>query len=304
MGQLPTVVLVASVTVALAAVLFTWALASGTSAARRRTLGNLQRDFSVEGGARRDPASTSPGLALLARRLTPTGAVARLDRLLAGAGRPAAWPMDRVLVTKLLLGALGGALGAWMLTNNAGGRNLILAPALLLVGWFLPEILLYNSATKRRKAIRLKLPDVLDQLTIAVEAGLGFEATIGHVGRNTGGPLGEELIRTLQDIQVGTPRRAAYRALADRVGVDDLTRFVRAIIQAEQYGVSIASVLNSQAREMRVKRRQRAEEAAMKIPVKVVFPLIVVIMPALFIVVLGPAVLSAARAFQGGLIGL
>lgn len=202
----------------------------------------------------------------------------------------------------MLLGLFGGALGALLVGTEPSGRNLVLAPTLLAFGWFLPDILLYNTATKRRKSVRLTLPDVLDQMTIAVEAGLGFEAAMAHVGRNTEGPLGEELIRTLQDIQVGSPRRGAYRALADRVGLDDLTRFVRAIIQAEQYGVSVASVLGAQAREMRIKRRQRAEEAAMKIPVKVVFPLILFIMPTLFIIVLGPAVINLLSAFQGGLI--
>lgn len=142
-------------------------------------------------------------------------------------------------------------------------------------------------------------------MTIAVEAGLGFEAALAHVGRNAAGPLGEELVRTLQDIQVGKTRRAAYEDLADRVQVDDLKRFVRAIIQAEQHGVSVATVLNVQAREMRIKRRQRAEEQASKVPVKVVMPLILFILPTLFIIILGLAALwiidSFSRVTIGGL---
>ena len=125
-------------------------------------------------------------------------------------------------------------------------------------------------------------------MTIAVEAGLGFESAMARAGRNGKGPLAEELVRTLQDIAVGQPRREAYLALADRTGVADLRRFIRAVVQADAYGVSIADVLRTQAQEMRLKRRQRAEEKAMQIPVKVIFPLILCILPTLFIVLLGP----------------
>ncbi|MDP9429224.1 MAG: type II secretion system F family protein, partial [Actinomycetota bacterium] len=133
---------------------------------------------------------------------------------------------------------------------------------------------------------------------IAVEAGLGFESAMARAGKNGKGPLAEELVRTLQDIGVGQPRREAYLALAERTGVPDLRRFVNAVIQADQYGVSIADVLRTQASEMRLKRRQRAEEKAMQIPVKVIFPLILFILPTLFIVVMGPAVMDIIAAFS------
>jgi tight adherence protein C len=123
---------------------------------------------------------------------------------------------------------------------------------------------------------------------------------MARAGRNGRGPLAEELVRTLQDIAVGQPRREAYLALADRAAVPDLRRFIRAVVQADVYGVSVADVLRTQASEMRLKRRQRAEEKAMQIPVKVIFPLILCILPTLFIVLLGPAVLDIAAAFGGG----
>jgi tight adherence protein C len=134
-------------------------------------------------------------------------------------------------------------------------------------------------------------------MTIAVEAGLGFEAAIARAGKNGKGPLAEELVRTLQDIAVGQPRAEAYLALADRTGVPDLRRFIRAVVQADRYGVSVADVLRTQAQEMRLKRRQRAEEKAMQIPVKVIFPLVLFILPTLFIVLLGPTALHMMSAF-------
>ncbi len=127
-------------------------------------------------------------------------------------------------------------------------------------------------------------------MVIAVEAGLGFEAAMANAARNGRGPLAEELVRTLQDIQVGQPRRQAYEALAARNDVRDLRRFIAAINQADVYGIAIGDVLRTQAAETRLKRRQRAEEKAMQVPVKVVFPLMFCILPVLFIVVLGPAV--------------
>jgi tight adherence protein C len=135
-------------------------------------------------------------------------------------------------------------------------------------------------------------------MTIAVEAGLGFESAMSRAAKNGKGALAEELTRTLQDIAVGQPRREAYLALADRTGVPDLRRFVRAVVQADAYGISIADVLRTQAGEMRLKRRQRAEQKAMQIPVKVIFPLILCILPTLFIVLLAPAVMRIVEAFS------
>ena len=291
-----TTVLFAGGSVAMALALVAYALTAGPDAARERVQANLQRGMRRSGP--QDDVQRQSGLIGLAQRLTPAGNTRRLDLLLARAGRPAAWPLERVLVTKLLLTAVVAGLMALVLLGGFSGRILLFAVAVVALAWFVPDLLLISRGQKRREEIQKALPDTLDQMTIAVEAGLGFEAAMSHVARNSRGALAEELIRTLQDIQVGQPRREAYRALADRSPEPDLRRFLRAVIQAEQHGVSVARVLSTQAREMRVKRRQRAEEKAMKIPVKVVFPLILTILPVLIIVVIGPGVINIIDAFS------
>ena len=157
--------------------------------------------------------------------------------------------------------------------------------------------MIYNRGIKRQQTIELELPNTLDQMLIAVEAGLGFEAAMARTAENGKGPLAEEFMRTLQDIQVGRSRGEAYQAMAARSTVQDLKSFVRAVVQADKYGIGLATVLRTQANQMRVKRRQRAEEKAMKIPVKVIFPLILFIFPVLFIVIMGPAAIRLMDAF-------
>jgi tight adherence protein C len=141
------------------------------------------------------------------------------------------------------------------------------------------------------------LADTLDQMTIAVEAGLGFEAAMAKAATNGKGPLAEEVIRTLQDMSIGRARKDDYQAFGERTSSPDLRHFTRSVVQADTYGISIAAALRVQADEMRLRRRQRSEEKAMTIPVKVLFPLIFCILPVLFIVLLTPAVLSIIKAF-------
>jgi tight adherence protein C len=136
-------------------------------------------------------------------------------------------------------------------------------------------------------------------MLISVEAGLGFETAMARAGQYGKGPLAFELTRTLQDMQVGRSRREAYQALATRTDVPDLRAFVRAVVQADIYGIAIAKVLKTQAKQMRIKRRQRAEEKAMKLPVKVLFPLMFCILPVLFIVIIGPAAINVMKNFAG-----
>jgi tight adherence protein C len=176
-----------------------------------------------------------------------------------------------------------------------------------LLGWlcfttlayFTPDLLVHSRGQERQESIGKALPDTLDQMTIAVEAGLGFETAMARAGRTGTGPLADELVRTLQEVQLGVPRSKAMRNLADRTDQSDLRHFVLAVIQAESYGIPIADVLRTQAAEQRVKRRQRAEEQAMKIPVKIIFPLILCILPTLFIVILGPAAIQVSRSLFG-----
>lgn len=252
---------------------------------------NLQRGLEQARGA------DAPGLSLGSLVAVPW-VTARLDRLLSGAGRPAAWPLSRVLTAKVLLLAAGAAAGAWYYSLVRTPQAILLAVGLAVFGFFLPDLLLYNTALKRKEKIALELPDTLDQLSIAVQAGLGFDSALVRVARNGKGPLSQELVRTLQDIQVGQPRRDAYLALGVRAQVPALRRFLRSVVQAEEYGIALADVLLVQAKEMRIERRQRAETKAMKIPVKVVFPLALCILPVLFIVLLGPAALSILAAFS------
>jgi tight adherence protein C len=266
----------------------------------RQLLANLRRGVASHHAGPDEPADPGVGaLAGLARRLTPASRLRALEKLWSRAGRPEAWPVERLIMAKLVLPVVLGALSLLYLSAHPGALTLGIGLVVTVVGHFLPELLLTSRAQERSQKITLELADTLDQMTIAVEAGLGFDAAMAKAGRNGKGPLAEELVRTLQDIQFGQSRRQAYEGLAGRTDVVDLRRFVRAVIQADRYGVAVADVLRTQAAEMRMKRRQRAEEKAMQIPVKVIFPLMLCILPVLFIVLLGPAAMDIFSAFSG-----
>jgi tight adherence protein C len=223
-----------------------------------------------------------------------------LERRVLLAGVPEAWPMERVLAAKLILGAATAIFAGVSFVGSPTMMRLVLSVAGVAVAWFVPDILLYNSATKRQLEIQRALPDVLDQMTIAVEAGLAFDGAIARAGKSGDGPLNTELLRTMQDVQAGLSRNEALKALNDRTNVDELRQFVLAVIQADKFGVPVARVLRIQAAELRLKRRQRAEEAAMKLPVKIIFPLVLFILPVVFIVLLGPAAIRVSHVGLGG----
>ncbi|MCY1674064.1 type II secretion system F family protein [Pseudarthrobacter sp. SL88] len=271
-----------------------WLSFTGDRAALRRIKANL-------GGRPSQAAQSlnvSQHLVEFSQRITPKGYEGWLDKQLSGAGRPKQWPLARILMVKPML-AFGGALIGFMLFLGApSAGRFVMAVLIVALGYFVPDLLLRNRAQKRREAIRLELPNALDQMLISVQAGLGFETAMGRAGENGRGPLAEELIRTLQDIQVGRSRKEAYLALSERVDVPSVRTFVRAVVQADAYGIAIANVLKTQAKDMRIKRRQLAEEHAMKMPVKMLFPLIFFILPTLFIVLLGPAVLQIMSVFS------
>jgi tight adherence protein C len=166
-----------------------------------------------------------------------------------------------------------------------------------LTGYTVPSAAIAARASKRQKEIRKALSDTMDLLTISVEAGLGFDAALGQVVRNVPGPLSEEVSRMLQEMQIGVSRTEALRHLTDRTEVSELDGFVLSMIQADKYGVGIAKVLRAQAQELRQKRRQRAEETAQKIPLKLLFPMIFMVLPALFIVILGPGAIKVYESF-------
>ena len=271
----------------------TWLAFTGDRAGLRNIQSNLGRLTSSGGST----LSANEQLAALSKKAMPQGYAAWLDKQLAGAGRPKAWPLARVIMVKPLLALAGAVMGILVVASGPTPPKVLLMVGITAFTYFVPDILIRNYAQKRREAIKLELPNTLDQMLISVQAGLGFESAMARAGKNGNGPLADELIRTLQDIQVGRSRKEAYLAMAQRVDVPDLRSFVRAVVQADSYGIAIAKVLESQARDMRVKRRQRAEEHAMKMPVKMLFPLIFSILPALFVVVLGPTVMSIMEVF-------
>src|SRR6266705_695101 len=237
----------------------------------------------------------------VARRLTPLGAKQNIQRRLLMAGSPIGWEADGVLASKVG-GLAAGALAGVLLVVGLPlpwGVLLVAFLVLCLLGYFAPNIVLLNKVQRRQAQIRRALPDSIDLLTISVEAGLGFDAALAHVSRNTTGPLAEEFYRTLQEVQLGRSRGEAMRNLADRSSVPELSTFVLAMVQADVFGISVANVLRIQSREMRKKRRQMAEERAMKVPIKVLFPVLFCIFPALFVVILGPAIMRIAAAFGG-----
>lgn len=253
-------------------------------------------------GAHRAEAEkkTSSGpLEKIGRRITPAGYVQKLDHLLSLAGRPANLPLGRVLAAKPVLGLAGGLVGLWLSSIGTTPIIKLIGLFVLFLGYFIPDLLLYSKGQERQKTMQLELANTLDQMLISVEAGLGFEGAMARAGENGKGPLAEELVRTLQDMQVGRSRRESYLALAERTNVPELRSFVQAIVQADTYGIAISRVLRVQAKVMRVKRRQRAEEKAMKLPVMILFPLLFFIFPVLFIAILGPAVINAMETFSG-----
>jgi tight adherence protein C len=169
--------------------------------------------------------------------------------------------------------------------------NFLMALIGLAFGYTIPEFWLGGRVKKRQHLILLQIPDALDLLTISVRAGLGFDAALGKVVEKLQGPLTEEFRRALAEVRVGKARRDALRDIVSRTEVPPLTNFIGAIIQAEQLGVSISKVLQVQSEQLRIERRQRAEEQAAKAPIKMLFPLVGCIFPSLFIVILGPAII-------------
>jgi tight adherence protein C len=251
-------------------------------------------------GAAEDSAPVAlPGwLRGLALRLSPSGIEATLQHRLDVAGNPGRWTPDRILAVKGLGLIALAMLGALFGLHNPG--LLILCAAIGgVIGFFLPDVLLYNAGLKRQAKLQIALPDALDMLTICVEAGLGFDAALAQVARNTEGPLAAEFARALQEMQIGKSRGEALRGVADRTTIPEVRAFISALVQAGDLGIPVARVLREQSKEMRVRRRQRAEGKAQQVPVKITFPLILCIFPALLVIVLGPGVINIAHSLFG-----
>ena len=250
---------------------------------------------SRETGGDGDPFAALPGwMRGLAVRLSPSGIGASLQRRLDLAGNPGRWTPDRVLAAKGL-GLLGFAAFGALYGLHSPGLLILLVVAGGACGFFLPDVLLYNSGQKRQAKIQTLLPDAIDMLTICVEAGMGFDAAMAQVARNTDGPLAAEFARSLQEMQIGKSRSQALRSMVDRTSVPELRTFVSAVVQGAELGIPVAQVLREQAKEMRVRRRQRAEARAQQVPVKITFPLILCLFPALIVMVVGPGIIEIAH---------
>jgi tight adherence protein C len=236
----------------------------------------------------------------LARRVLPTPVLEGIQQRLVIAGEP--MTLSTFMVFQLMTPATFVAFPVLVVL----GAGLTVTPITLLAmgglglgGALLPNLWLSQRVGQRQHQIIKSLPDSFDLITTCVEAGLGLDAALARVAEKVEGPFSDELRRALRDVALGKSRRDALRELGDRTGVPDLLTFVSAVIQAEQMGSSIGAVLRVQSEQMRVRRRQRAEEQAYKAPVKMIFPLVLCIFPTLFIVILGPAVITIMRDFPG-----
>jgi tight adherence protein C len=236
------------------------------------------------------------GVTGLGRKFTPVGYVEKVKQKLIYAGLPDQSALDRFLGVRVV--AIGLAVLAFLLLfvlNILGltGMMRLAVPGLLVLVLVLgPDLWLNRKVEDRQHEIQITLPDVMDLLVISVEAGLGFEQAIDRVVNSVPGPLSDEFSRMLGETRAGASRSDAMRAMDERCNVPELRSFVMAIIQADQFGVSIGRVLRSQADEMRIKRRQLAQERAQKAPVKMLIPMVFCIFPALFVVVIGPAIMN------------
>jgi tight adherence protein C len=235
----------------------------------------------------------------LAKRVSGADAPERIRKKLDIAGNPIGWTVERVQAGKVI-----GLIAMFMISvavTQVMGIGFL--PRLLVVGgatiagWLGPNMYLYQKTYDRSGRMQRELPDAIDLMTISVESGLAFDAAVQQVARNTEGPLAEEFSRVLREMQIGMGRAEALRAFGERTNVDDVRSFVTAMVQADSFGIPIANVLRVQSSEMRTKRRQRAEEKAQKVPVKITVPLIFCILPCLFIAVMGPAVIHIMDSF-------
>lgn len=228
-------------------------------------------------------------------RFTPQKAIQDTARRLELAGNP--WPIDAAtfLAIRFILAVVfGGFLIAVILISppSNSSDNFMYIGGATFGGFFLPHLMLTSKITKRQSEIRKALPDALDLLTICVEAGLGFDAAMSKVSDKWENELSFAFARAIREVQLGKVRREALRDMADRLGIPEMTSFVAAIIQSEQLGVSMAKVLRIQSDQMRMKRRQRAEEAAHKAPIKMIIPMALLIFPSIMIIILTPAALQ------------
>jgi len=261
-------------------------------------------------GAVRLPSSREERTSLRERVLVPGAAriasvVLRLNRRetlenvqqrLLAAGMSAV-PPSSFLAAKGVLAGVGGLFGFVLVAATHKSAGVFMVLVLAAIGWIAPGFVVSARARRRRDEVQAQLPDALDLLAVSVEAGLGFDAAISKLTDHMAGPLIDEFALALTEMRVGEARQDALKKLSARVDSPELAAFVRAIIQADQLGISLGRILRVQAVDSRLKRQAAAEEKAMKAPIKMLFPTVVFIFPAMFIVVLGPALISLSKLF-------
>lgn len=238
----------------------------------------------------------------LSSGFTPQKVLQDTTKKLEIAGNPARLDAPTFLATRFISAAFFGGLilmlGLFAPHRWPFGQTLLAVVVFLVIGFFFPQLWLQSRINARQNDIRKAMPDAMDLLTICVEAGLGLEAAMSKVSEKWENELSLALLRTIREIQLGKLRRDAMRDMADRIGLPEMTSFVAAIIQSEVLGVSLAKVLRIQSDQMRVRRRQRAEEKAHSAPVKMILPLALLIFPSIFIILLTPAGIQITRAFS------
>ncbi len=229
-------------------------------------------------------------------RLSPSGTAERLAKYLNMAGNPPGWTPERIM------GAKGSALvgGAFVgfLVGGISASGLLMMLGGATVGFFLPDLLVYNRGQKRQEELQRGLADAIDMLTVCVEAGQGFDAGLAQVARAIQGPVAGEFARVIAEIQIGKARSEAFASLGARTTVPEIKNFVSSLVQADRLGLPVGNVLREQSKEMRLARRQRAEEQAQKVPIKMLFPMLLFIFPVVFIIILGPAVIRMIDVFS------
>ena len=234
----------------------------------------------------------------LARALSPSGTDERYSLMLDQAGNPPGWTVERILGVKGAALLVGLVLGAFYGQFQAVSILYALGAGVGL--FFLPDLLIKNVALRRQEQTSKSLADALDMLSVCVEAGQGFDSALLQVARNVEGPISGEFARVLSEIQIGKSRGEAFSAMGARVTLPEVKNFITALVQADRLGLPIAGVLREQTINMRLVRRQKAEEKAQKVTIKILFPLMFCILPALFIVIIGPGGIRMMQAFSGG----
>lgn len=283
----------------------TWAL--GGEKSLDEVQANLNRGGNV-GDSRQIALSASAKTRLLdplfagmgrsARGMTGSATADRVQRKLELAGLwDTGWTVERILVVRILSFAIGVGVAFTLLSGDTTRNTVLFALIAVAIGYLGPMAWLDRKVGERQGMIERQLPDVIDQLTVSVEAGLGFDAAMARSAEGRSGPLADELKRVLQDLQVGVSRQDALERMVERTDVADLRQFVVSVRQSSKHGLPIARILKVQSQELREKRRARIEEKAASLPVKIVFPLVFCILPSLFVVILGPAVLDIGDAF-------